>query len=58
MTAIQRDLLEAEIRCKLTMRIPPDYRDDEWYERWVKVTDSATEGIMEVLQKYDIKERE
>lgn len=50
-------LLEAEIRAKLTMRIEPDYRDDGWYDRWVATLDRTTEGIMEVLSKYDIKER-
>jgi hypothetical protein len=51
------NLLKAEIRAKLTMRIEPDHRDDEWYSRWVETLDRTTEGIMEVLGKYDIKER-
>jgi hypothetical protein len=50
-------ILRTEIRAKLTMRIPPCYGSDDWYEKWTETIDSTTEGIMDVLGKYDIKER-
>ena len=55
--AMDNPLLQAEIRAKLTLRIPPCYGRDDWYEKWVVTLDEATEGIMDVLGKYDIKER-
>jgi hypothetical protein len=53
-----RSILKSEIRAKLSLRIPPCYGSDDWYDKWVETMDSATEGIMDVLNKYDIKENE
>jgi hypothetical protein len=48
------NLLRAEIRAKVVFTVPPYIRT---HDEWVKALDETTEGIMEVLEKYDIKER-
>lgn len=51
------EALKADIRAKLTLRIAPKWGEDNWYEKWVAEVESATNGVMDVLNKYDIKER-
>lgn len=51
-------LLETEIRAKLALRILPNYGPDDWYDGWVATLDEATAGVMEVLNKYNVEERD
>jgi hypothetical protein len=50
-----RGLIKAEMRAKIVFTIPTYPKG---YDDWLQTLDETTEGIMDVLDKYDIKERE